>query len=81
MDEEEWTQSPYEWINEEVVLELRDRRQGDAVAGHDSITGVLGTLNELGVGIEEIYPDDDGGDIRLGSFVPWAAIRRIQLRA
>ena len=81
MEEEEGTQSPREWIESEVVLQLRDRRLGNAEAGHDSITGVLETVNELGVVIEEIYPDDTGEEIRIGSFVPWSAIRRITLRA
>ena len=49
MEEEEGTQSPREWIESEVVLQLRDRRLGNAEAGHDSITGVLETVNELGV--------------------------------
>jgi hypothetical protein len=81
VEEEAWTQSPREWIDDEVVLELRDRRLGDVAAGHDSIAGVLGSVNELGVTIEELYADDAGEAIRIASFVPWAAIRRIMLRA
>ena len=95
MEEEEWTRSPREWSEEEwtrspprewsgseVSVELRDRRVEDAGVGHDSLTGVLGPVNELGViVVEEIYSDNAGEEVRITSFVPWAAIRRITLRA
>jgi hypothetical protein len=93
MEEEEWTRSPREWSEEErtrsprewsgseVSVELRDRRVEDAGAGHDSLTGVLGPVNELGVIVEEIYCENAGEEVRITSFVPWGAIRRITLRA
>jgi hypothetical protein len=41
------------------------------------------TANNAGVKGQrrELLPDDAGGEIRIASFVPWAAIRRIKLRA
>ena len=78
--DEEWALSPREWISFEVSVELRDRRPGGAEAGHDSITGILGTVNEMGITIEEIFADNAGEEVRIGSFIPWAAVRRITLR-